>query len=146
MVPPLGLMYLASTLMQAGHRVRIIRWQDAADSTRNLENVVADFSPAVVGISAIVPEIGALRAVMPNIQRLLPGVPVMVGGHLASANPMRTLQIPGVTVIALREGERTIIDLVDAFTQGRAPDGIPGTGVLRDGRIAITRFEEQVLR
>lgn len=144
MVPPLGLMYLASFLRNAGHSVKLTRWNNAQQATSRLRATMADRRPDVIGISAIVPEIGTLRELMPILMELAPGVPVMVGGHLASANPLTTLKIPGVSVIALREGEKTAAELVDALASGRDPEGISGSAVLRDGKVVFAPEREKL--
>ena len=92
MVPPLGLMYLASFLRELGHSVRLTRWNDVPEATARIHALIRERKPDVIGISAIVPECGTLRELMPKLQEIAPGVPVMVGGHLASANPLTTLR------------------------------------------------------
>lgn len=144
MVPPLGLMYLASFLRELGHSVRLTRWNDVQEATARIHALIRERKPDVIGISAIVPECGTLRELMPKLQEIAPGVPVMVGGHLASANPLTTLRIPGVSVIALREGERTAAELVEALASGRDPEGIPGSAVLRDDKVVLAPERENL--
>lgn len=133
MVPPLGIMYLASTLRQAGHNVRIFRWLDDPAYRKKLDALLHDTKPDIIGVSAIVPEFGAVRTLLAHLQKTDPSIPVIVGGHLASANPVTTLNVPGVRAICFGEGEKTTLELVDAIMEGRTDlENIAGVGVLKD--------------
>lgn len=134
-VPPLGAMYLASTLRQAGHDVRILHVGNDPHSRTRIVNALAARKPDVIGISAVVLEYSIFK----NITRLLvdecPEIPIMVGGPIAWSNPITTLKTPGVRVIAVGEAERTILELVDALTTGGDVTAVAGTAVLRDGEL-----------
>jgi radical SAM superfamily enzyme YgiQ (UPF0313 family) len=51
MVPPLGEAYLASYLLSKGHEVKLMDLTLSHDSRRDIEKVINDFNPHVIGIS-----------------------------------------------------------------------------------------------
>ena len=51
MVPPLGEAYLASYLLSKGHDVKLIDLTLSQDSKRDIEKIINDFNPQVIGIS-----------------------------------------------------------------------------------------------
>ena len=51
MVPPIGEAYLASYLLSKGHDVKLIDLTLSNDSKRDIEKIINDFNPQVIGIS-----------------------------------------------------------------------------------------------
>lgn len=83
MVPPYGIMYIASYLRNKGNVVTII---DIA-RTRQDDSVTIDelhkFKPDVIGISGIITAYGFIKALIPVIKKNFPDIPIIVGGHVA---------------------------------------------------------------
>jgi len=113
----LGLRYLAGSLRQAGHEIRIESFSDAAPLVR----VAHEWMPDVVGFSLIfqfmAPDFGrviaALRAAGVHAH-------FTMGGHYASFAPEILLQlIPELDTVVRFEGEKTIVDLADAVVGRR---------------------------
>ena len=51
MVPPIGEAYLASYLLSRGHNVKLLDLSLSNDSKRDIEKVINNFNPHVIGIS-----------------------------------------------------------------------------------------------
>lgn len=135
MIPPLGAMYLASILRQAGHEVRILHVGKVASSRGDILAALTGNKPDVIGISAVVHEYTVFRDIVELLQQTTPEVPIMAGGPLTWSNPLAALQTAGVRVIAIGEADRTIVELVDALVAGGDLAAIPGAAVLRDGEL-----------
>lgn len=142
-VPQIGIAYLAASLKAAGHRVVVV---DALAEdlhkfhrlreTRLLVNGltaegVADRIPDgvdLVGVSCMFSnEWIYSQTVIQAIAERHPDVPIVAGGEHITADPAHSLRTaPGLDVCVLGEGEKTIVDIVDAFSTGRSPADVPG--------------------
>lgn len=137
-VPPLGLMYIAGVLRQAGHEVSIFEagyeWAD----TGRFRAAIEHFSPDVIGLSAITMESRVVMEMAAEARRIAPGVPVILGGPHASSYPARCLENPAIDHLVLGEGELTMLELVDALTRGGSTADIPGTATRgHDGAVSF---------
>ena len=108
---PLGLLSIASYLEHHGHTVRIYdRTVDKTDITTVLE----EFSPELSGISLI-----SYKSVRDTLEcaRLLKktGVPVIVGGPLASVLTELALKYDFIDAVSLGEGEATWLELAGYY-------------------------------
>lgn len=142
-VPPLGLMYIASVLRNAGHEVRIFeagyQWADPG----RLGAAISAFSPDVIGISAITMESRVAMQMATHARTVAPGVPIVLGGPHATSYPVRCLADPAIDYLVLGEGEVTMLELVTALTGGGGdPSSIPGVAARGPGG-EITRGPER---
>jgi len=132
---PLGLEIVAEAARQAGHEVRLIDLQ--VESHRDLERMLGDFRPDVVGFScnylANVPEVVELAKL---IRRLLPDCYVFVGGHSASFTAKALLEHAdgAIDCVLKGEGEAAVARLLEAAAEraDAAAAGVPGA-VTADG-------------
>lgn len=146
--PPIGLCYVATATKSAGHEVRVLDLCFAGRrAAKNLRAAVASFEPDVVGLSVRnVDNANMLRPVsyLPGVQELLAEVrryssaPVVLGGSGASLMPEAVLRYAGADAIVVSDGESSFPRLLEALTSGRTWTGIPGVGLLQDGRFHLT--------
>lgn len=160
-VPPLGSVYLAASLRQAGHEVRVI---DAVGEAIAHLGTTSRFKLRYQGLplSGIVdriPRTTQLIAVSamfsqewPHIEELIgrigqafPNVPLVVGGEHATAAWEYILQTsPAVTCIGLGEGEETLCDLARWVEQGGALGEIPGIAYRQADGVAVTAPRKRI--
>ena len=114
--PPYGALYIATSLKQEGHEVRVENGDLDRFSDEELLCRISDFSPDVVGISAtistsykFVKEISAL------IKKRFPGIKIIVGGGL-SASAEVVLKNTAVDIVVIAEGDITVKELAKSFT------------------------------
>jgi anaerobic magnesium-protoporphyrin IX monomethyl ester cyclase len=153
LTPPIGPAYIAASLIQAGHEVRIV--DGVGESPFQITSLFNDTVMAIglkseeiverikpdtqlIGVSCMFsqdwPEI---RRLVTLARKRFPGVPIVMGGEHITAVPDFTLtSTPEVDACVIGEGEETIVDLVNAFDKGEPWDSIPGL-VLRDGSRGI---------
>lgn len=156
-VPSLGLAYVAAALRAAGHRVTVIDAPgEAWHATWTFPTAVGPLVahglrvdeilarlPAdvdVVGVTHMfLHEWGLLRELLGGIRRQRPAALVVAGGENASAywDPMLR-ECPALDACVCGEGEATMLELVDAWSQGRSLAAVPGLAVRVDGTPTAT--------
>jgi anaerobic magnesium-protoporphyrin IX monomethyl ester cyclase len=126
---PLGLLYLASTLRQAGHEVRL-----AVAAAQDPVLVAREWQPDVVGYSVYTGSQTYYRDLNLRIKAELPGVLSAFGGPHPTYFP-EFVEEPGVDAICLGEGEAAILDLAAALQGGQTPANIDNWWFKRDGHV-----------
>jgi len=123
--PPLSLLSLASPLLEAGFRVRVL--DGAVDRVEELlETEIAD--ALCVGISFLTgPMIRGAVAISRHVRRLRPDIPIIFGGWHSSLLPEETLRSGLADVIVRGQGERTLVELAHHFREGESSMRIDGT-------------------
>jgi len=146
-IPHLGLGYLAAVLLRDDFEVRISD-MDVEDLTpTRLAHLLADFRPAVVGVStATLTYRNGLR-VAKTVKEHSPESLLVMGGPHVSICATDALRHPFVDVVVRGEGEITFGEVCRAFRrQRRVPRGIDGTAGKPDGRVTTTRARARIRR
>ncbi len=150
-LPPLGPAYIAAALERAGHRVTVIDGAGEAPRRRRptvhpyavgfgltnkeiVERLPADVD--VIGVSVMFsiqwPDSAAL---LDEIHRRFPGVPIILGGEHVTATWSYLLETrPEVSVCVLGEGDDTAVDVLEWVEGKRALESIAGIGYRLEGR------------
>lgn len=132
--PPLALIAIAGPLVARGYDVEII---DAAVEPDFVRRTVAAARGALcVGISIITgPMIEDTIRVGRALKNAYPELPIVLGGWHPSILPEQTLEADFVDVVAVKQGELTMCELVQRFELGMPLDGVAGILFKRDGQI-----------
>ncbi len=126
--PHLGLGYVAASLEQAGHQVKIIdgglrRKVIPAEITRD---VLAD-EPDVVGVTCTSDDRFSAITICNEVKAALPRCLVMVGGpHFGYTAEDALAHVSGIDVVVTEEGEDTAVELVEFWRQNRDLAGVRG--------------------
>jgi radical SAM superfamily enzyme YgiQ (UPF0313 family) len=115
---PLGVFYLASTIRQAGHSVRVIDGEAAGASAVEIGCRMMEHPPDVVGISATTVAFHRALEMAREVKSRLPAVPVVIGGPHVTAAVHDVMRHPEIDIAVIGEGEATFTELLDAI--GRA--------------------------
>ena len=134
---PLGLMYIGATLKMAGHEPKIHDCCRDSSDLHILKRTITKWKPDFIGISIIITELEHTKRIMALIRDILPDVPVTFGGPWPSANPEEAIKTFGADFVVLGEGEQVFPELVDALTQDRPTESIPGTASMADGHVTV---------
>ncbi len=126
---PLGLLYLSSTLRQAGHQVRL-----AIAADEDPVAVAQEWQPGVVGYSVYTGSQTYYRDLNLRIKKALPGVVSAFGGPHPTYFP-EFIEEPGVDAVCIGEGEGAILDLVNAVEAGRPLSGIENWWFKQNGGV-----------
>lgn len=112
--PPLGLLYVAASLEEAGHSVNIIDCETKLYSPEDTLQLVLDSKPDIVGFTATTPEIHGVESLAKSIKERSPEIKIMVGGSHVSALPRQTLDdCPYIDYIVVGEGELSAVHIAN---------------------------------
>lgn len=126
---PIGALYVAGALRQAGHDCRFIgtRGTDVAREVRKLD-------PHVLALATTTGRHPFYLAMAAELKRRNPRMLVLLGGPHATYFP-ECVRSPGVDVVCRGEGEDAAVELFDALDRGDDIRGIPDLWVKQDGRV-----------
>ncbi len=129
---PLGTLYVAASMMEAGHEVRFLN--GAFLSHAEILREVAGYGPEFVGIYSTT--FGWKKALQTasDIKRACSGVFVAVGGPYPIAVQERCLEeTDSIDAVVTGEGELTVVEMLERLSGGRSLKGVEGV-VYREGR------------
>jgi len=133
--PPLGLCYLASSIKNAGHEVKII---DAEIEKMDIKEVVEEtkkHSPNIIGITSTTPIFPQVKNLAEELKKELK-TPIVLGGPHITAMPIQTMKSCKYFDFGVYgEGEKTICELVQALEGNKKFENIPGLIYRKNGRI-----------
>jgi radical SAM superfamily enzyme YgiQ (UPF0313 family) len=114
-LPMLGLAYIAASLRDQGHEVKVI---DYEVDQRSLSCVAADvraFGPHVIGMTAYITNMKRCAAVAEEAKKINPQVTVILGGPQVSIAPEEGLRNAAVDMVVLSEGEIVVRNVMNAL-------------------------------
>ncbi len=127
--PPLGLAYLASMIREE-HDVRIVDSLAEDFSHEDIEKIIKEYDPDVIGITSTTSMIPDAYAVAKMAKRINENVKVIMGGPHVTFAPDKTFEeCPYVDFIVRGEGEITFKELIDALEKNRDPSNILGLSI-----------------
>lgn len=109
---PLGLMYLSSSLKQAGHEVKASRATET-DIGLNLKT----FRPDIVAYSVTHPSFIPMRELNLKAKKSSVNFLSVFGGPAPTYSP-EMIEQEGIDAICIGEGEQALVDLADRMEQG----------------------------
>ena len=135
-----GLSLLSAYLKskRPGIQVRIIDGQIAPITRECLAEAMREISPALVGVTATTPVIGAALRIASLVKEIDPEMPVVFGGPHATLLPQELLeQNSAVDFAVIGEGERPLDALVGCIEQGGGYADCPGLAWRSDGQVVV---------
>ena len=145
--PPLGLAYLASYLKKYGSNNYEIKIIDG-NCVKNISNEVLKFNPAVVGFTALSPQIKDAIDLSVFLKSRRPDIFQVIGGVHVSAEPEQTLKKGGFDLAVIGEGEETFKDVIDVFIQNgkdkSSYQNINGVALLDNAKLMISPPRDEI--
>lgn len=144
--PPLGLAFVAAALEEAGIEVRIHDMVTHPLDRTRLETLLDDYQPQIVGATAVTMNFhGAIRALR-EVKAVDPDVLTVMGGPHVTFTPKETLaQISELDLIVMGEGDVTVVELVEAYRNGRDWGSVRGLAYRgAGGEVQITPAQDIV--
>ena len=120
---PLSLEYIAAGVAQ-DHDVKILDLR----LEKNLQEILASFSPDVVGITAYTVHVNTVKKLFEEIKGWNPKALTVVGGHHATMVAEDFLS-PFIDLIVIGEGVFSFQEIITRFERGENFNGIPGTAI-----------------
>ncbi len=131
---PLGTLYVASSLLKAGHDVKFLN--GAFMSNREILETVSDYSPEVVGLYSTT--FGWEKAVRASkdIKKFLDNVFIVVGGPYPIAMREKCLEdAECMDAVITGEGEITMVEMLERLSLGGNLEGVEGVIFRDNGKI-----------
>ncbi|MFH2132676.1 MAG: radical SAM protein, partial [bacterium] len=137
--PPLGIAFLGAALERAGIEVKVL---DLVVTTYSLEQMAAlleNFKPDIVGSTAVTMTFLDAISVIGDVKKIDPSILTVMGGPHVSFCAADTLnQYPELDLIAIGEGEETIVELAEEAQRSRNWSEIKGIAFRQGDTISIT--------
>lgn len=112
-----GVTYIATVLHNAGYPVRIVDARYHPDPLRLAYDQVMEGCD-VVGIATFEDNYPFVEELVAEVKAARPALPVILGGSLVTSVPHVFMRETRADVAVISEGEITILELMDAFTDG----------------------------
>jgi radical SAM superfamily enzyme YgiQ (UPF0313 family) len=119
--PPLGLAYIASALMAAGHRVSALDLNVSGLNHSRIAGIIEREHHDIVGVSAMTETITNGLAVAQTIKSVAPETIIVMGGVHPTILPFEVLGEDAVDYIVVGDGERAMVELASAL-RGDGPE------------------------
>lgn len=117
------------------HRAKI--WNE-------IREAIAEFDPDVVGITAKTQTFAGAAVVARLVKEHDPRVPVALGGPHATLSPEHALRCTEIDILAVGEGERTLVELLQSLEEGTSLHGVPGLVFRQRGATVRTPARVQI--
>lgn len=137
---PLGLGYIASYLIHYGnHDVRLYEPEAQKLSLSDITDIVNDFKPHIVGITCSTANF-AQALQLAKMCRAISKAKIVMGGVHVSAIPEFIISENSewIDCVVIGEGEKTMLELADAYQKDAELNNIQGIIYKKDGQINRT--------
>lgn len=143
--PPLGLAFLGAALEETGVDVKIADFVVTPYSKENLESILTDFTPDIVGVTSVTMTFDNAINVVRDVKSFDSGIVTVMGGPHVSFCAEETLKsYSDLDMVVIGEGDKTIVDLANAVRNSVNLDDIKGI-VYRNGSDIISTKHRETL-
>lgn len=133
---PLGLMYLAGAVLDAGSECRIVDMESEETSAEGLVEIIRQYAPHLVGLTATTPVYKSARHLAQEIRKHFPSLPLALGGVHSTIVGRKVLEeCPELDFQVCGEGEETLQEIIAAFEAGSSLEGIAGVIYRENGSV-----------
>ncbi|NJD75868.1 MAG: radical SAM protein [Candidatus Methanoperedens sp.] len=137
---PLGMVYVAGSLQNAGHEVRIYDAMSKFHTLEDIRKYIADYCPDAVGTAAYTSSLSEAVNVLRAAKEVNQGIITLLGGIHPTFCWDEILRKDGDSVdfIIRGEGEITTTELLNHIFGGKDLN-VPGIAYVKDGKIIATK-------
>jgi radical SAM superfamily enzyme YgiQ (UPF0313 family) len=137
--PPLGVLYLATTLNANGVDVSVLDQPAKNFTVEETVKWARQEDPDLLGFTTCSSSSRSTALISAKVKENNPHLTIIFGGHHATFNSVRILRkYPSVDIIVKGEGEHTIVDLVDTLTKRRNLKDVLGIVYRDEDKIVST--------
>lgn len=138
-IPSLSLSYLAAVLQEEGIEVQILDLLVTKYSSDKVRNKLEEYQPQVVGATCVTLNYPTAARILKVCKDFDPGIVTVMGGpHVSFALEETLLRAPWIDVVVIKEGERTLVELVRALEKGVGFSQVAGIAFREDKRVVQT--------
>jgi radical SAM superfamily enzyme YgiQ (UPF0313 family) len=142
--PSIGIAYIASILRENGHLVKVLDAYVNGSSLDDIINIIGDFDPDVVGISVLTPSAEVVFSISKEIRKNYPDIKIVMGNMHASIFADEILANNYADFIIHREGELTMLELIETLGKKENIDSVRGISFCKTGRIIHTPLRPHI--
>lgn len=134
--PPLGIAYIASTLVDwGGHEVKIIDAALGENGSANIIKKIGMFSPDLIGVTSMTPSFQSAITIAKMIKSYYK-IPIVLGGpHATIMHEEIMKNFPEIDFIVRGEGEITINELANSMEKEKSFKKIKGLSYRENNKI-----------
>jgi anaerobic magnesium-protoporphyrin IX monomethyl ester cyclase len=134
--PPLGLGYLAAVLENNQHEVDVIDCQASKLTYEDFKRELSKRQPDIVGITSTTRLYKSALHIAEIAKEVHPSCLTVLGGsHVTFWDENALQECPQLDIIVRKEGEYTLLELVQRIEAGKSIHDILGTTLRKDGKI-----------
>ncbi len=131
---PLGTLYVAAALQQAGHEVRF--YNGAFMRHEEIMSQVREFQPEFVGLYSTTFGWGKAKMTAAALKVILDDVFIVAGGPYPVAVQEKCLDdCPDIDAAVTGEGEITVAEMLSRLDSGKDLDGVEGVVYRQEGKV-----------
>jgi len=131
-VPPIGLYNVAAALIEAGHDVVLVNFQDKKGRTEDIRRAIAGQKPDLVGISILNANRWGGLEIARIAKQVEPRTPVVMGGVGATFLWKLLLRhFPEIDYVVVGEGDHAFTELVGLLEKGDEKGAAAVAGIAR---------------
>jgi len=138
--PPLGLLYIAAYLEKNAphHDIAVLDCQIENSSDSDINKRVREFDPDIIGISVMTMTLLDAINVINICKQTKQLVKIVLGGPHPHIFPNETIQLEGVDLLVIGEGEITFKELLDTIENDGDLQNVQGIVYKREGKVIHT--------
>jgi len=137
--PPLGILYCAGVLREAGIEVSLLDQPAKRSSLDQTVNWVKKEDPDIIGFSVLLSTAKEAPKIAERVKAENPNITVVFGSHHATFNAERILKkYPFVDIVVRGEGEHTSLEIARCLEKQRELDKVEGVTFRKNDRIVST--------
>ncbi len=145
--PPLGLLYLATCLQNAGYEAKIIDCVPMKIGYEQLEKEISEYKPFMVGVTTYTPMMWDVLTTVNLAKKTCPETYTILGGHHPTLYPSESIKYENVDFIIQGEGEESLVKLVQALETNQSNEElakIDGIGFFRENTEYLSAIKAYV--
>lgn len=120
-MPPLGLAYIAASLREAGHEIKVVDLNgDRGNGVSYLTNLLSNESFEMIGVSSIITQYKRVKELGELIKSVVPHTPLILGGPGPTSIPELYLKNCYADIVCMGEGEEAVKEIAD-YIQNKMP-------------------------
>ena len=143
--PPIGLAYLASVLRENGVNVKIIDAKSLNMSHKEVAESVQEEMPDIVGVTVFTLNLRSALNLCREIKTLCPSTNIALGGPHIHPQHQEVIKEDSVDFCVRGEGEITLLELVNALSNGGDLERIKGI-TFKKGDETVTTPERPFIK
>lgn len=141
---PLGIYYLSSSLRANGYDTKVIDAEAENLSADDIINLLKEYGSKYVGISSTTVAFHRALDIANKIKATDANITIILGGPHVTSNPAHALSYDVFDYGVLREGEITILELLNSLYESKPVDWVKGIAYKVNNKIVKTQDREYI--